>query len=99
MTSFLLIVYYDRKTNNRSGIITFGINRFGDAVLIRTLVFFITDGIMDIYSIRLCDGNTCFVYNTYAWAGSQRRNSEAEKGNHMYQEIMNDAEMRPESAN
>jgi len=46
VTSFLLIVYYDRKTNNRSGIITFGVNRFGDAVLIRTLIFFITDGIM-----------------------------------------------------
>ena len=44
MTSFLLIVYYDRKTNNRSGMITFGINRFGDAVLIRTLIFFIVEG-------------------------------------------------------
>ena len=39
-------MYYDRKTNNRSGIITFGVNRFGDAVLIRTLIFFITDGII-----------------------------------------------------
>ena len=48
MTSFLLIVYYDRKTNNRSGIITFGVNRFGDAVLIRTLIFFIIEGRMFI---------------------------------------------------
>ena len=44
VTSFLLIVYYDRKTNNRSGIVTFGVNRFGDAVLIRTLIFFSTEG-------------------------------------------------------
>ena len=44
VTSFLLIVYYDRKTNNRSGIITFGVNRFGDAVLIRTLIFFVVEG-------------------------------------------------------
>jgi len=48
VTSFLLIVYYDRKTNNRSGIITFGVNRFGDAVLIRTLIFFIIEGRMFI---------------------------------------------------
>lgn len=44
VTSFLLIVYYDRKTNNRSGLITFGINRFGDAVLIGTITFFISYG-------------------------------------------------------
>jgi len=48
VTSFLLIIYYDRKTNNRSGIITFGINRFGDAVLIGTIVYFIRYGMMSI---------------------------------------------------
>lgn len=48
VTSFLLIIYYDRKTNNRSGIITFGINRFGDAVLIGTIVYFIRHGMMSI---------------------------------------------------
>ena len=44
ITSFLLIIYYDRKTNNRSGIITFSVNRLGDAVIIGNLVFFVTYG-------------------------------------------------------
>lgn len=55
VTSFLLIIYYDRKTNNRSGIITFGVNRFGDGVLIRTLIFFIREGRIHIGEhLRLC---------------------------------------------
>lgn len=48
VTSFLLIVYYDRKTNNRSGLITFTINRFGDAVLIGTLIFFLAGGNLSV---------------------------------------------------
>ena len=61
VTSFLLIVYYDRKTNNRSGLITFCINRFGDAVLIGTLIFFLREGNMSmgvlfgvLLSVRYC---------------------------------------------
>jgi len=44
VTSFLLIIYYDRKTNNRSGLITFTINRFGDAIIIGNIIFFIRYG-------------------------------------------------------
>lgn len=46
ITSFLLILYYDSKTNNRSGIITFRVNRFGDALLVSRLVFFLCYGHM-----------------------------------------------------
>jgi len=48
ITSFLLIIYYDRKTNNRSGLITFSINRFGDAIIIGNMIFFISYGHMTI---------------------------------------------------
>merc|ERR1712110_1222937 len=36
------------KTNNRSGLITFTINRFGDAVLIGTLIFFLAGGNLSV---------------------------------------------------
>lgn len=48
ITSFLLIIYYDRKTNNRSGLITFIVNRFGDAMLIGNAVYFISYGHVDL---------------------------------------------------
>lgn len=48
ITSFLLIIYYDRKTNNRSGLITFTINRFGDAIIIGNIIFFVFYGHINI---------------------------------------------------
>ena len=53
VTSFLLIVYYDSKTNNRSGIITFCVNRLGDAILIRTLILFLIEGSLHISGLHL----------------------------------------------
>ena len=48
ITSFLLIIYYDRKTNNRSGIITFRVNRLGDAIIIGCIIFFVVYGHINI---------------------------------------------------
>lgn len=57
ITSFLLIIYYDRKGNNRSGMITFCVNRLGDAIIIGNLIFFVTYGHMSIgfyLGVHLC---------------------------------------------
>ena len=59
---------------------------------------YIKMGRLDIYSICLCDGRSCYGSNTYAWAGSQHRNPEADKGNQMYHEVRNDADQRPGTA-
>ena len=51
-------------------------------------------GRTDVYCFTLNGGTAVYVYNIYAWHGSQKNEEERQKGEDMFEDILIDAEYR-----